>query len=75
MKIYPFAALCWMNRDRTAYFSQLLKTNLLSKTTTSQAQPAFICSNSARLTLEERAKFFLKLTIEHVNGGWNTLLP
>ena len=37
---------------RTTYMSQLLKTNLLSETTVSQAQLAFICSNSAILTVE-----------------------
>ena len=32
--------------------SQLLKTNLLPKTIVSQAQPAFICSNPAKITVE-----------------------
>ena len=31
---------------RTTYFSQLLKANLLSETTVSQAQMVFICSIS-----------------------------
>ena len=30
---------------RTRHFSKLLKTNLLSETTVSQVQPAFICLN------------------------------
>ena len=34
---------------RTIYFSQLLKTNLLSETIISHAQPAFIWLNSAIL--------------------------
>ena len=34
------------------HFLQSLKTNLISKTTLSDAQPEFICSNSAILTLE-----------------------
>ena len=35
---------------KTIYSSQLLKTNLLSETRVSQAQAAFICSNSAIIT-------------------------
>ena len=62
-KIYPFGALFWVHKDeniaqhifkahRTIYFSQLLKTNLLSETTVSHGQPAFICLNSAILIVE-----------------------
>ena len=36
----------------TTYFLQLLKTNLLSETTISWAQTAYICLNSAILALE-----------------------
>ena len=55
------AGLCWMNNDgnkkifqahRTIFFPKLLKTNLLSETIVSQAQPTFICSNSALITAE-----------------------
>ena len=60
MKIYPFATLCWFNKDEniwpSKFFSQLLKTNLLSETTISQAQPAFASLNSAILTVEQCAK-------------------
>ena len=56
MKIYPFATLCWFNKDENIwpnkFFSQLLKTNLLSETTISQAQPAFVSLNLAILTVE-----------------------
>ena len=37
---------------KAIYFLQLLKTNLLSETIVSQAQPAFICSNSAVIAVE-----------------------
>ena len=63
MKNYPFATSYRVSKHenisqqffpghRTTYMSQLLKTNLLSETTVSQAQLAFICSNSAILTVE-----------------------
>ena len=38
--------------DRTIYFSQLLETNLLPKTTISKTQLTFICSNSTILTVQ-----------------------
>ena len=37
---------------RTIYFSRLLQTNLLSETIYSQIQTAFICLNSAIITVE-----------------------
>ena len=39
------------------HIPQLLKTILLSKTIVSQAQPAFICSNSSIMTIQKCAKF------------------
>ena len=69
MKIYAFATLFWMNKNenmqhkeifpahRTIYFLQLLKTSLLSETIYSQTQPAFICSNSAKIIVELSAKY------------------
>ena len=63
VKIYPFATLCWVNKDENMqsnkfsqpighYICQLLKTNLLSETIVTQAQTAFVCSNSAIITAE-----------------------
>ena len=37
---------------KTIYFQWLLKTNLLPEIIVSQAQLAFICSNSATITVE-----------------------
>ena len=37
---------------KTLYLPQLLKTNLLSETIVTQAQTAFVCSNSAIITAE-----------------------
>ena len=51
----------------TIYISQLLKTNSLSETTVSQAQPGFICSNSnSAILIDSRIKCEIcsKLTIE-----------
>ena len=67
VKIYPFATVKWWIKmkkysskilpgHRTIYLLQLLKTNLLSETTVSQAQQTFICSNSAKFTVEQSAK-------------------
>ena len=47
--------------DRAIYFFQLLKTNLLSETTVSQAQSTFIWLNS---TIIIKCKICSKLTIE-----------
>ena len=68
VKIYSFATLCWVNKDekmysnkfshhRTIYFPQLLKINLTSEIIVSQAQPKFICSNSAVITVEKSVKY------------------
>ena len=68
VKIYPFVTLCWVNKDekmysnkffhhRTIYFLQLLKINLLSEIIVSQAQPTFICSNSAVIKVEKSVKY------------------
>ena len=67
MNIYPFETLCWVNKDENmkpkkfsqpiGRFSQLLKTNLFSKTRVSQAQAAFICSNSQIVAVEQIAKY------------------
>ena len=68
LKIYPFATLCWVNKDekmysnkfshhRTIYFPQLLKINLTSEIIVSQAQPKFICSNSAIIKVEKSVKY------------------
>ena len=48
---------------RTIYFAKLLKTNLLSETIISRAQPALICSNSIQNF--EHIKICSKLRIEH----------
>ena len=65
VKIYPFATIRWVNNDKNMQpktfsmligqyiISQLLKSNLLSETIYSQTQPAFICSNSAIITVEK----------------------
>ena len=37
---------------RTIYFSKLLKADLFSETIVSQTQPAFVCSDSAIITVE-----------------------
>ena len=47
--------------DRAIYFFQLLKTNLLSETTVSQAQSTFIWLNS---TIIIKCKICSELTIE-----------
>ena len=63
MKIYPFPTLRWVNKNEniakqifqahTAICSsELLKISLLSETMVSQTQLAFICSNSAILTVK-----------------------
>ena len=44
-------------RNLMLYFSQSVKTNLLSKTTVSQYQPAHFCSNSAISIVEKSAKY------------------
>ena len=68
VKIYPFATLCWVNKDekmysnkfsyhRTIYFPQLLKINLSSEIIVSQAQPIFICLSSAVIKVEKSVKY------------------
>ena len=68
MNIYPFETLCWLNKDENMKpkkfsqpigqcFSQLLKTNLFSETRVSQAQAAFVCSNSEIVTVEQITKY------------------
>ena len=70
VKIYPWKTLSWANKDRQKliarqmfpfhgiiYSSKLLKKKILSETTVPQAQPAFICSNSAILTVEYSVKY------------------
>ena len=75
MKIYLFTTFCWASEDeniaqnifpvhRPIYFSKLLKEKLLSDTTIPQAQPAFICLNSAILTVEKKCEICSKLTKE-----------
>ena len=39
------------------YSTYILKTNLLSETIVSQAQPALNCSNSGIITIEQSAKY------------------
>ena len=67
--IYPFATLCWINKNlklvvqqispahRTIYFPQLL-TEDLSETIISRAQPPIICSNSKLTIVEYSEKYF-----------------
>ena len=68
VKIYPFATLCWVNKDekmysnkfsyhRTIYFPQLLKINLSSEIIVSQAQQTFICLSSAVIKVEKSVKY------------------
>ena len=69
MKISPFATLKHLAQQIflatwTVYFLQLLKTNLLSETTISQTQPAFVCLNSANINSRIMCEICLKLTIE-----------
>ena len=48
-----------------------MKTNLLSQTIVSQAQLAFICSNSAIMAII----VVVVVDSQHVNARWNSLLP
>ena len=48
-----------------------MKTNLLSQTIVSQAQLAFICSNSAIMAII----VVVVVDSQHVNASWNSLLP
>ena len=50
-----------------------MKTNLLSQTIVSQAQLAFICSNSAIMTII--VVVVVVVDSQHVNARWNSLLP
>ena len=56
---------------RTIYFSQLLKTNLLSETTVSQAQPALM-SEFSNINGRMKCEICSKLTIE-ANKNTNRL--
>ena len=60
---------------RTIYFSQSLKTNLLSETIVSQAQPAFICSNFEYIWHVALVFGCFFSDFKHVHDEWNTLIP
>ena len=54
---------------RSINLPKLVKTNLLSETTIFQAQPTFITSNSAILTVEVEVQNMLKFNNRHIRCG------